>query len=41
MIAVAIVGILAALVYPSSLDQVLKSRYSNAHSLVLQAANRQ
>lgn len=41
MIAVAIAGILAAIAYPSYLDQVRKSRRSDARSLVLQAANRQ
>lgn len=41
MIAVAIVGILAAIAYPSYLDQVRKSKRSDARSLVLQTANRQ
>jgi type IV pilus assembly protein PilE len=41
MIAVAIAGILAAIAYPSYLDQVRKSKRSDARSLVLQAANRQ
>jgi type IV pilus assembly protein PilE len=41
MITVAIVGILAAIAYPSYIDQVRKSKRSDARSLVLQAANRQ
>lgn len=41
MIAVAIAGILATIAYPSYLDQVRKSKRSDARSLVLQAANRQ
>lgn len=41
MIAVAIVGILAAIAYPSYLNQVRKSRRSEAVSLLTQAANRQ
>lgn len=41
MIAVAIVGILAAIAYPSYLGQVRKSKRSDARSMVLQAANRQ
>ena len=41
MIAVAILGIIAAIAYPSYLDQVRKSRRSDAQSALLQAANRQ
>jgi type IV pilus assembly protein PilE len=41
MITVAIVGILAAIAYPSYLDQVRKSRRADAQSALLQAANRQ
>ena len=41
MIAVAILGIIAAIAYPSYLDQVRKSRRSDAQSTLLQAANRQ
>lgn len=41
MIAVAIVGILAAIAYPSYLDKVRKARRTDAKSLVLQAANRE
>ena len=41
MITVAIVGILAAIAYPSYLDQVRQSRRADAQSALLQAANRQ
>ena len=41
MIAVAILGIIAAIAYPSYLDQVRKSKRSDAQSALLQAANRQ
>lgn len=41
MITVAIVGILAAIAYPSYIDQVRSSRRADARSLLLQAANRQ
>jgi type IV pilus assembly protein PilE len=41
MITVAIVGILAAIAYPSYLDQVRKSRRADAQSALMQAANRQ
>ncbi len=41
MITVAIIGILAAIAYPSYVDQVRKSRRTDAQSLLLQAANRQ
>ena len=41
MIVVAIVGILAAIAYPSYQEQVMKSRRSDAHSLLLDVAARQ
>ena len=41
MIAVAILGIIAAIAYPSYLDQVRKSKRSDARSALMQAANRQ
>ncbi len=41
MITVAIIGILAAIAYPSYVDQVRKSRRADAQSLLLQSANRQ
>lgn len=41
MIAVAILGIIAAIAYPSYLDQVRKSKRSEARSALMQAANRQ
>lgn len=41
MITVAIVGILAAIAYPSYLNQVRQSRRADAQSALLQAANRQ
>ncbi|GAB3685988.1 type IV pilin protein [Salinisphaera aquimarina] len=41
MIVVAIVGILAAIAYPTYINQVRKARRSDAHSLLLQAANRE
>lgn len=41
MIVVAIVGILAAIAYPSYRDQVIKSRRSDAHSVLLDVAARQ
>ena len=41
MIAVAILGIIAAIAYPSYLNQVRASKRSDARSALLQAANRQ
>ena len=41
LIAVAIVGILATIAYPSYVSQVEKSRRTEAKSLLLRAANRQ
>ena len=41
MIAVAIVGILAAIAYPSYVNYVREARRADAKSLLLQAANRQ
>lgn len=41
MITVAIIGILAAIAYPSYIDQVRKARRSDARSALLMAANRQ
>lgn len=41
MIAVAIVGLLAAIAYPSYVNQVRKSRRADAKTLLLRAANRQ
>jgi len=41
MITVAIIGILAAIAYPSYIDHVRKARRVDAKSLLLQAANRQ
>ena len=41
VIAVAIVGILAAIAYPSYVNQVRESRRTDAHRLLLEAANRQ
>lgn len=41
MIAVAIVGLLAAIAYPSYVNQVRKSRRADGKSLLLRAANRQ
>ena len=38
MIAVAVVGILAAIAYPSYQEQILKSRRADAKSVLLQAA---
>lgn len=41
MVAVGIVGLLAAIAYPSYLNQVRKSRRADGKSLLLRAANRQ
>lgn len=41
MIVVAIIGILAAIAYPTYIDQVRKSRRTEAISLLMRAANRQ
>ncbi|WP_158583348.1 type IV pilin protein [Salinisphaera sp. Q1T1-3] len=41
MIVVAIIGILAAIAYPTYIDKVRKARRTEAKSLVLRAANRQ
>ncbi|MEQ8798660.1 MAG: type IV pilin protein [Salinisphaeraceae bacterium] len=41
VIAVAIVGILAAIAYPSYVNQVRESRRTDAQRLLLEAANRQ
>jgi len=41
MITVAIIGILAAIAYPSYIDQVRKSKRSDARSVLLEASNRQ
>lgn len=41
VIAVAIVGILAAIAYPSYINQVRESRRTDAQRLLLEAANRQ
>lgn len=41
MIAVAILGIIVAIAYPTYLDQVRKSRRADAQSALLEAANRE
>lgn len=41
MITVAIIGILAAIAYPTYIDQVRQSRRTEAKSLLMRAANRQ